>query len=165
MVVGSGKSIGDFASAARVIYQVIRAFDNLETAKKQYVESLAFLRGLAMVCDYLHSNKDNLGNGMEPHADTIWGHYEVLDKHLRKFVELTSKDASQFKKAFRTMKWAFAEMKERVKEMKHEAMDSVAFVETYVVFDIRYTHFKVRLDLTHSLTFTQGSHPQLTRFK
>jgi tellurite resistance protein len=122
MVVGSGRKIGDFASAVRVIYQVIRAFDNLEAAKKQYIEALAFLRGLVMVCDYLQKNKDNLGSGMEPHADTIWSHYEVLDKHLRKFVELTSKDASQFKKAFRTMKWAFVEMRERVKEMKQGAM-------------------------------------------
>jgi hypothetical protein len=132
-----GYSVGDFIAAATVIYQVIRAFDSIDGATKQHKQSLAFLRGLALVCEYLDRNCYNLRPDIIPHANTIWQHYIELDKQLKKYNALTSKEPNEIKKAFSTVRYAFDDMSGKVQKMKDAAMDAVAIVETYVVLEIR----------------------------
>jgi hypothetical protein len=138
MVVGFGFSVGDFVAAAGVIVRVIKAFDAVDGAQKQYVSTLAFLRGLHLVCDYLARNEKNLSDDVYEHANTIAAAYGALDEHLQKFITLNTGKPNGPKRAFRTIKWAFDELNGKVQKMKDTVMDAVSIVETYVVFELRY---------------------------
>jgi hypothetical protein len=138
MAVGFGFSVGDFIAAAGVIVRVIKAFDAIEGSQKQYVSTLAFLRGLQLVCDYLARNEQNLSDDVQEHANTIASAYGALDEHLQKFITLNDGKQNGPKRAFRTVKWAFDELNGKVQKMKDTVMDAVSIVETYVVFELRY---------------------------
>jgi hypothetical protein len=143
MVVGFGFSFGDFAAAASILFQLIKAFDSIDGAKTNYKSQLAYLRGLSMVCDYIHRNHSNLDDGIIPHANSVWENYIKLHKHLSKYPTLAPKDPNQLeepaqaKRAFETLRHAFGDIMGKVKRMQDAAMDAVAIIETYVVLEIR----------------------------
>lgn len=138
-----GFSVGDFAAAANILYQLIKAFESINGAQASYKSQLAYLKGLHMVCEYIQRNHDNLGDGLIPHANTVWDNYLKLHKHLSKYPTLAPRDSnspqdpSQAKKASETLRNAFSEIMGKVKKMQDSAMDAVAIVETYVVLELR----------------------------
>ncbi|TLD35914.1 Transcription-associated protein 1 [Venturia nashicola] len=138
-----GFSVGDFAAAAGVLYQLIKEFDSIDGAKVGYKSQLAYLKGLQMVCDYIARNHDNLSDGLIPHANTVWDNYLKLQKHLSKYPTLAPRntnnpqDPSGAKKASETLRHAFSEIMGNVEKMQDSAMNAVAIVETYVVLELR----------------------------
>ncbi|KAE9964418.1 hypothetical protein EG328_010483 [Venturia inaequalis] len=143
MPVQFGFSVGDFFAAAGVLYQLIKAFDSIDGAQASYKSQLAYLKGLHMVCEYISRNHSNLGDGLVPHANTVWDNYLKLHKHLSKYPTLAPRDANSFqdpnqvKKASETLRLAFFDIMGKVKKMQDSAMDAVAIVETYVVLELR----------------------------
>ncbi|KAI6912448.1 hypothetical protein KC318_g8475 [Hortaea werneckii] len=145
-MVGFGWSVGDVATAIKILYAIIQAFDESKGAKKKYALSSGFLRQLLPVLRRLEDqikevSSEERRQELLANARTINDAYGVFDDYLRnKYSGLSANEPSKFKQILATVKWSLDELHDKVQKLKS---DVTAAMQPYMALMLQDIHVSV----------------------
>lgn len=139
MLPGFGWSAGDIATACLVLIHVIKAFDDVKGANKQYRESHAFLCGLYLVVNYVSDDTkaSSLSDEARAQVQSISNAYTDFHAYILKYTRIDNPDKSRLKSILPTIRWSMHELNDKVQKLKTNSLNAIAIMETLIVMDLR----------------------------